>query len=169
MASDEATADPFGDLKKESTSRAEESTEDKPETWNSGLEAGDLLEGYVIKGDYVMTGTGKAARLLVIKEADSDKEWTVWCSSKMLLDALLAEAPAKGSPIVIEFHGKFPVTSAPDRHYNKFTLVATDHDFEYWKEIHQRYRNRAEASASSAEIQTADGDDSFRAPKEAPW
>ena len=125
-----------------------------------------MLAGTVVRGDHVMTTNGDA-RLIVIKDEDTDKEWTVWCSGKMLLDLVIEKAPALGSLIVVEFHGKFPVQSNPSYSFNKYTMEVGTSDFKYWDEITAKFRRKAAASADTAQVQTFNGsgdEDDLEAP-----
>lgn len=108
----------------------------------SKLDDGAVLAGVMIRGDHVMTRDGKDARLMIIEEVGTDERYTVWCSSKMLRDFVIEKAPPVGALIVIEYHGKFPVQSQPDRKFNKIVAVTDeDPDFKYWdglREVMQR-------------------------------
>lgn len=151
-------------MKKQGHEEGSATQEDRPTTWVP--EPGDMLAGTLVKGDHVMTGNGDA-RLMVIHDEETDKNWTVWCSGKMLLDAVLEKAPAKDTLIVVEFHGKFPVQSNPSYSFNKYTVIVDESDFEYWDKITKLYRRKAANSAESAQIQTfngSDDDDDLQAP-----
>jgi len=152
-------------LKKQSTESAVE--EKRADTWKPS--PGDMLAGTVVRGDHVMTSNGDA-RLIVIADEETDKEWTVWCSGKMLKDLVIEKAPALGSLIVVEFHGKFPVQSNPSYSFNKYTMEVGSTDFEYWDKITTAYRRKAAASVDSAQIQSVEtfngsgDDDDLEAP-----
>jgi len=135
----------------------------RAETWKP--EPGDMLAGTLVRGDHVMTTNGDA-RLLVVHDEATDQDWTVWCSGKMLKDAVIEKAPAKDGLIVVEFHGKFPVQSNPSYSFNKYTVIVDETDFEYWDGITKLYQRKAAASQDTAQIQTfnGSGDDDLSAP-----
>jgi len=74
-------------MKAASKAEAAKDTE-KAETWRP--EPGDMLAGTLVRGDRIMTARGDS-RIMVIHDEETDKDWTVWCSGKMLLDAVLVE------------------------------------------------------------------------------
>ena len=148
-------------MKAASKAEAAKDTE-KAETWRP--EPGDMLAGTLVRGDRIMTARGDS-RIMVIHDEETDKDWTVWCSGKMLLDAVLEKAPAEGSLIVVEFHGKFPVQSNPSYSFNKYTVIVDETDFEYWDQIDKRFRRKAQANESTARVEQVE---SF-GPDEAPF
>jgi hypothetical protein len=158
-----ATDDKLAAMKAASKAEGSEEQQDRPETWKP--EPGDMLAGTLVKGDRVMTQNGDA-RLMVIHDEETDKNWTVWCSGKMLRDAVIEKAPALGSLIVVEFHGKFPVQSNPSYSFNKYSVIVDETDFEYWDKIEARYRRKAQANESSARVESFNGsdDDELSAP-----
>jgi len=152
-------------LKKQSTESAVE--EKRADTWKPS--PGDMLAGTVVRGDHIMTANGDA-RLLVIADEETDKEWTVWCSGKMLKDLVIEKAPALGSLIVVEFHGKFPVQSNPSYSFNKYTMEVATTDFAYWDKIDKAFHRKQAASVTETyggQVETFNGsgeDEDLEAP-----
>jgi len=127
--------------KKESEAESEVTEKEYAPTWKP--DEGDMLAGTVIKGDYLMTSNGEA-HMLVVQDEETKQEYTVWCSSYMLKQAVIDLAPAEGSLIVIQFHGKKQSKKDTSRSYNHYTMQVERSDFTYWDEIFKRFRARAE-------------------------
>jgi hypothetical protein len=127
------------DALKQKASAKNEEQDEKTITWRP--EKGDELIGELIRGKIVHTGRGKAT-LIVIKERDTEEMYTVWCSSKMLADWILDDAPAQGSTIYIKFDGKRPTRNDPSIKYNVYEAAASEGDGEYWSKLRAAYRAR---------------------------
>ena len=117
------------------------------ETWKP--EAGDMLAGTVVRGDFVPTSNGDT-HLLVVRDDETGKEYTVWCSSYMLKQQVIDLAPAMGSLIVIAFHGKKQSKKDPSRSFNDYTMKVEKSDFEYWNQIMKRHFARQQLADTSS-------------------
>ncbi len=147
----------------------------KTEAENSGEDRNDwkykkqtVLQGKVVKGARFPTNTQKGYSITIeIAEQGTDEVYNVWCSGKMLEDWIMAEAPAIGSLVFLEFHGKKPVQSNPSHHYNHFSARAQKSDHEYWHKIHQGYhallKSKQEEAGGIQPVKTEFG------PEEAPF
>ena len=123
-----------------------------------------VLQGKVIKGDRFPTRTDKGYSIIIeVAEIGTDEVFTVWCSSKLLEDWIMSEAPAIGSLVYLEFHGKQEVQSDTSRKYNLFSARAQTADHEYWHKIHQSYfatlKAKQEAAGSPTVVKTDFGPD----------
>ena len=127
-----------------------------------------VLQGKIVKGDRFPTRTDKGYSIIIeVAEIDTGEVYTVWCSSKLLEDWIIAEAPAVGSLVYLEFHGQQDVQSDSSRKYNLFSARAQIADHDYWHKIHAAYfaaaKSRQEASDTPNVTKTDFG------PEEAPF
>jgi hypothetical protein len=135
--------DDFFDQAKEEFEK--EDQESYAETWRP--EAGDYLEGIVVRGGYVLTSTSDTpVHLVVVKDRHTNEDYTVWCSATMLKNHITDLAPAVGARIVIQYEGKFP-TKSGDRTYGKFHMKTDATDFDYWHGLVSGYMNKAKLMA----------------------
>ena len=151
----------FGTAAKAAKTEAESAGKER-NVWDYKKQS--VLQGKVIKGDRFPTNTNKGYSIIIeVAEEGTDEVFTVWCSSKLLEDWIMTEAPAVGSLVYLEFHGKQPVQSDSSRSYNLFSARAQTADHEYWHKIHQAYHATAkakqEAAGSPAVVKTEFGPD----------
>ena len=138
-------SDDIDALKQKASAKSEEQDE-KTTTWRP--EKGDELIGELIRGKIVNTARGQST-LIVVKERDTEEMYTVWCSSKMLADWILDDAPAQGSTVYIKFDGKRPTRNDPSIKYNVYEAAATEGDGEYWSKIRAAFRARQDDAGDS--------------------
>lgn len=132
-------ADDFFDKAKEKFKEGGE--ESYADTWRP--EAGDTLEGTVVRGGYVLTSNSETpVHLLVITDRETDKDYTVWCSATVLKGLVMDLAPKPGSKIVIQYEGKVP-TKSGDRTYGKWNMAVEATDFPYWHDLVSTYHQKA--------------------------
>lgn len=132
-------------LKAKASAKSDEQDE-KSTTWRP--EKGDELIGELIRGKIVMTARGQST-LIVVKERDTEEMYTVWCSSKMLADWILDDAPAQGSTVYIKFDGKRPTRNDPSIKYNVYEAAATEGNGEYWSKIRAAFRARQDQAGDT--------------------
>ena len=138
----------FGSAAKAAETEGENAGKDR-NVWDYKKQA--VLQGKVIKGDRFPTRTDKGYSIIIeVAEIGTDQVYTVWCSSKLLEDWIMSEAPAVGSLVYIEFLGKQPVQSDSSRKYNLFSVRAQVSDHPYWHKIHQAYHEKAKAKQEEA-------------------
>jgi hypothetical protein len=132
-------ADDFFD---EAKKKFKEGGEDSyAETWRP--EEGDTLEGIVVRGDYVLTRNSETpVHLIVIKDRETEEDFTVWCSATVLKGLVMDLAPKPGTKIVIQYEGKV-LTKSGDRSYGKWNMAAEATDFAYWHDLVSKYHQKA--------------------------
>ena len=147
-ATDDGADEFFGTAAEEAKSQKENAGKDR-NVWDYKKQK--VLQGKIVKGDRFPTNTQKGYSIIIeVAEIGTDEVYTVWCSSKKLEDWIMAEAPAVGSLVYIEFLGKHPVQSNPSHHYNSFSVQAQTSDFDYWHKIHQSYHGTLKAKQDEA-------------------
>ncbi len=125
---------------------------------NAGKERNDwkykkqpVLQGRIVQGARFPTNTQKGYAITIeVAELGTDEVYNVWCSGKILEDWIMAEAPAVGTLVYIEFLGKEPVQANPSHHYNNFSVRAQESDFDYWHKIHNGYHALVKAKQEAA-------------------
>lgn len=145
----------FGEAQKAMKKEMDEDDGERYDAWKP--DEGAILQGTLVQRKILPTATDKGySRMIVVEEEGvSDDEgnpqrWTVWCSSKALEDAIVEYAPAIGSLIAIQFHGKVPLKSDPSRSFNRYTMRVQEEDHAGWQDMWTRFHHRREAKIAEA-------------------
>jgi len=121
------------------------------EVWKPG--EGEILVGTLLEAKYVDTSYGPAHLMQI--ETPEDGVMTVWCSSKMLKDAVLDQAPAVGTWVSIKYGGKKEPKTEGGRAYNAYYMQCGEADFEYWHNLSRKTSNEE----ASEQTTTDDGNE----------
>lgn len=114
-------------------------------------EEGDIIGGPLVKG-YYQTGDYGISPVLVIKDVASDTVFNVGCSTKMLKEFVSDLAPGVDTNVVIQFVGKFPVTSNPERSFNRYIMrVEGDPQFGYWQDAFRAFQSKQQMVAGAVQ------------------
>ncbi len=145
----DSAAEEFFDTAAEASKTEAESSGKDRNDWKYKKQA--VLQGKIVKGSRFPTNTQKGYSITIeVAEQGTDEVYNVWCSSKMLEDWIMAEAPAVGSLVFLEFHGQKEVQSDTSRKYNHFSARAQKSDHDYWHKIHQSYYATLKAKQEEA-------------------
>jgi hypothetical protein len=122
---------------------AEKAVEEREpsKNWNKGVKEGDMLAGMLVRGDKVwVESRNESTYLMEIRDHETKELYTVWCSAFMLNEAIIEKAPAEGSLVVVEFHGKQEIGNG--RTMGVFTVEVEKKDFEYWTNVDRVYNKK---------------------------
>lgn len=129
-------------LEKEEQDRDKD--EERGEKWDP--KPGDALVGTLVDGRWQGTKYG-LSRLLTIREDETDKLYAVWCSSRILADAIAEKAPAVGSVIGIKYIGT-KTSKSSGNEYKDYAVHVTESDFEHWQNSMSVAKQKEEEYAS---------------------
>ena len=141
-------------LKAKGDEAAEKATEEREpsKNWNKGVKEDDMLAGTLERGDKVwIESRGEPTYLMEIRDHETNELNTVWCSSYMLNEAVIEKAPAQGSLVVVQYHGKEQIKSGRSMHV--FTVEVERKDFDYWLDIDRAYNRKRAAHAAKKQSQ----------------
>ncbi|MEN8233753.1 MAG: hypothetical protein ABFR89_02380 [Actinomycetota bacterium] len=116
--------------------------------WNKGLEEGSMLAGIMEYGDKIYKEGWESPRyIMAIRDHETAELYTVWCSAYMLNEAVIQKAPAKGSLVVVQYHGKEQLQNGRSMHV--FSVETESTDFEYWENLDRAF-NKKQAQKAAA-------------------
>ena len=142
-------------LKAKGDESAEKAMEEREEStnWNKVAEEGDMLAGVMERGAIVPipddSGNPQPRHLMEIRDAETGKLFTVWCSSYVLKQRIIDVAPAEGTLVVVQYHGK-QVNEKTGRTFKLHSLEADQTDHAYWNGLMRSYMAKQEAKAASS-------------------